>query len=92
MRREKIIKIQIDESTHKEYKLFELRPKDLFSLWDNMENVSYIDLIKKLLDMGSNIPYDELVEMYPSDWEIIEKGFMELNGFFLTKMNILYQK
>ncbi len=87
MRKEKVVKIDLDAKTKKEITVYEVRPMDLFELWEKAEladeedgnsQVSQLDLFKGALHLVSDIGA-EVLELYPADQLELWEAFREIN-------------
>jgi len=82
MRTEKTVNIQIDEKTTKEYKVFEIRPLDLFEIWnaEGTESAAFLESLDKTLPLLTTATLEELKGMFPSALEKLYFAFKEVNS------------
>lgn len=87
MRKQKIVKIKIDEKTEREITVFEVRPADILAKIDEAERAaedrSLADVLRDALPLLTDATEEDLEGFYPSDIEDLWRAFKEVNGPFL---------
>jgi inorganic pyrophosphatase len=87
LRKEKHVKIKIDEKTSRTVTVYEVRPADIFDIINKLdgeeEDRSIVDVLKEALPLLTDATAEDLLELYPSDQEEIFKAFKEINSPFL---------
>ena len=77
MRRSKVIAIEgVGEITIKE-----VSPYAMYKAFDHEKR---IDEIKKLIGGCVDLPMDKILQLYPSELEVLTDGFLEVNSSFLA--------
>ena len=97
MRKEKAVKIEIDKDTEKTFTVFEVRPKDLFAIWNELDGQdtdgedqrTLLDLAEKALPLCCTATIDDLKALYPSDIEKLLDAFKSVNRPFLKTAQAL---
>lgn len=81
MRLEKDVQINVDDSTTKTYRVFELKPMDVVKI--HAEGKDLLDMLREGLPLASNIDLDEFLDLFPNEQEKIFEAFKEVNAPFL---------
>lgn len=93
MRKVKILEIELSEGLKREVKVYEIRPKDLIKSFE--KGGSFNLMIENILPLCTNLKVDEILDLFPSDMELLWDSFKGVNAtFFLTtgKMGLLKKK
>lgn len=81
MRLENEVKIQVDESTTKTYRVFELKPMDVIKIHEQRKDL--MEMVREILPMASDIGLDDFISLYPNEQKKIFEAFKEVNAPFL---------
>lgn len=81
MRLEKDVQINVDESTTKTYRVFELKPMDVVKIHE--EGKDLLAMLREGLPLASNIDLDEFLDLFPNEQEKLFEAFKEVNAPFL---------
>lgn len=93
MRKVKILEIELSEGLKREIKVYEIRPKDLIESFERGGSFSL--MIENILPLCTNLKLEEILDLFPSDMELLWDSFKSVNStFFLTagKMGILKKR
>jgi len=72
----------LDNIGGKPVTVYEVRPRDILSFLGEGEGIKDIDRGKELLAQCCSLTMDELLDLYPSESELVWQAFEEVNAAF----------
>lgn len=74
----------LDNIADKPVTVYEVRPRDILAFLGEGEGIKDIERGKELLAQCCSLTMDELLDLYPSESEIVWQAFEEVNAAFFA--------